>query len=103
MVRMIEFLFFVGTALAGILVDRIMGHHKPWVRENFPKGVEVEKRGLLMVSFMAFTCLFLLLSFDTPSMTTWSYACLAHLLLLSRMFRFEWWYYDFGHARSQKV
>ncbi len=91
---MYELAAFTAIALAGILADRLMGHHLPRDRKNFPKGVEVGKRGLLMVSYLAFTMIFLLLDQSTE-MTT--YIMLALLWQVGRMFLFEEWYYGFKY------
>lgn len=93
---MYELLVFVAVALAGILVDRIMGNHLPRERKNFPKGLQIEKRGLLMSSFYGFSLLFAgLLADEYPSIETMLYVGLAMALLLTRMFRLQWWYEDF--------
>ncbi|HVM90575.1 MAG TPA: hypothetical protein VMU11_01615 [Verrucomicrobiae bacterium] len=97
---MYDLLVFVAVPLAGVLADRLMGHHKPWARENFPKGIEVHKRGLLMSAYLGFSMIFSgLMTEGSPILvTTTIFLMLANLLLLVRMFRFEWWYEDFKWA-----
>jgi hypothetical protein len=91
---MYEFLAYGLIAVAGIIFDRLMGHQKPRDRANFPKGLETEKRGLLIISFVGFSVFVTLLGGE-HSVERWTFAQLSSLLFLARTFLFEEWYYGF--------